>query len=176
MATRRRVIAGLTLGAGVAVIGTASERDAVAEEISRNMESIHQEIHFKAVPERVYAALTDAAQFQEIVLLSGAVKSGMLKATQPAQISLDPRGAFSIFGGFVTGRQIELVPSVRIVQAWRPADWEAGVYSIARFALSKQAAGTLLVFEQTGFPKGAAEHLPQGWQMNYWQPLEKFLA
>jgi activator of HSP90 ATPase len=109
-------------------------------------------------------------------LLSGAMQSGMIKATPPAQITAEAGGAFAIFGGFVTGRQIELVPNVRIVQAWRPADWAAGVYSIARFELAQQGSGTLLVFEHTGFPQGAADHLAQGWKLNYWQPLEKVLA
>jgi activator of HSP90 ATPase len=174
--TRRGVIAGLTLAAGAAAVAAAAARKTSAQEIGRNLESIHQEVQFAAPPERVYAALIDEKQFQQVVLLSGAVQSGMVKATQPAQISAQAGGAFSVFGGFVTGRQIELVPNVRIVQAWRPADWAAGVYSIARFDLARQGSGTLLVFEHTGFPQGEAQHLAQGWKMNYWQPLAKFLA
>jgi activator of HSP90 ATPase len=145
------------------------------QHIGRTMEAIHQEVHLAAAPERVYAALTDAKQFQQIVLLSGAVKSGLVKPTQAAQIAAQAGGAFAIFGGFVTGRQIELLKDVRIVQAWRPGDWPAGVYSIARFELRKEGAGTLLVFDHSGFPAGAAEHLAEGWEMNYWQPLAKFL-
>lgn len=140
------------------------------------MEAIHQEVYFDAPPERVYAALTDGKQFQQIVLLSGAVQSGMIKTTPPAKIAAEDGGAFAIFGGFITGRQIELVKDVRIVQAWRPGDWAAGTYSIARFELRKQGSGTLLVFEHTGFPAGAAGHLAEGWKMNYWQPLAKFLS
>ena len=174
--TRRRVIAGLTLGAGAAAVAAVAARKGPAQEISRTAESIHQEVPFEAPPERVYAALIDEKQFQQVVLLSGAVQSGMVKATQPAQISAQVGGAFSIFGGFVTGRQIELVPNVRIVQAWRPGDWPAGVYSIARFELARKGSGTLLVFEHTGFPSGAADHLAQGWKLNYWQPLAKVLA
>ncbi len=100
----------------------------------------------------------------------------MIKATTPTQISAEPGGAFAIFGGFVVGRQIELIPNTRIVQAWRPLDWEPGVYSIARFELMEHGAGTRLVFAHTGFPVGQAEHLTQGWRGNYWQPLEKVLA
>ncbi len=140
------------------------------------MEVIHQQVYFDAAPERVYAALTNGKQFQQVVLLSDAVQSGMVKATQPAQIAAQAGGAFAIFGGFITGRQIELVKDVRIVQAWRPADWPAGTYSIARFDLHKQGSGTLLVLEHIGFPAGAAEHLAEGWKMNYWQPLAKFLG
>jgi activator of HSP90 ATPase len=174
-ATRRAVIAGLTSGVGVTAFGVAESSEQPPQEIARTMESIHQEVQFKVTPDRIYEALTNAKQFQKVVLLSGAMQSGMIKATPPAQITAEAGGAFAIFGGFVTGRQIELVPNVRIVQAWRPADWAAGVYSIARFELAPQGSGTLLVFEHTGFPKGAADHLAQGWKLNYWQPLEKVL-
>jgi activator of HSP90 ATPase len=164
---------GLALFAGA--VGAATSRGTFTQELRQNMEAIHQEVYLDAPPERVYAALTDGKQFQQVVLLSGAVQSGMVKAAQAAHIASEVGGAFAIFGGFVTGRQIELVKDVRIVQAWRPGDWPAGVYSIARFDLQKQGSGTLLVFDHTGFPAGAGEHLAEGWKMNYWQPLAKFL-
>jgi activator of HSP90 ATPase len=174
--TRREVIAGLAMGVGaIALVGANAPAEA-AEEIARNMESIHQEIEFKASPERVYAALTDAAQFHKAVLLSDAVKSGMVKSPQPAVIHAVAGGEFSLFGGYISGRQIELVPNVRLVQAWRTGSWEVGTYSIARFGLAKQGTGTLLTFDHTGFPKGEAEHLAQGWKVNYWLPLDKILA
>ncbi len=172
-ATRRHVIFGLTVGA--TALGTPRAH-AAAKEVAHTMESIHQEIGFKASRERVYAALTDAAEFQKVVLLSGAAQSGMIKTTQPAQISREAGGTFSIFGGYVSGRQIELVPNTRIVQAWRPQEWEPGIYSIARFELVEDGTGTRLVFDHTGFPKGKGEHLSQGWHKNYWEPLAKVLA
>jgi uncharacterized protein YndB with AHSA1/START domain len=175
-ATRREVLAGLTLGLGAVALVKTGARAETAEEIARNMESIHQEVKFKASPERLYAALTDAKQFQRVVLLSDAVKTGMVKNPQPAQISALAGGEFAAFGGYISGRQIELVPNVRIVQAWRTGSWDPGTYSIARFALAPQGTGTSLTFDHTGFPKGEAEHLAQGWKINYWQPLEKLLS
>ena len=72
--------------------------------------------------------------------------------------------------------QLELVPSERIVQAWRAGGWDPGDYSIAKFQLVEQGAGTKIVFDHSGFPKGKAEHLAEGWRINYWEPLEKFLG
>jgi hypothetical protein len=89
-----------------------------------------------------YVALTDARQFHEVTLLSAAIRSGMVNATPVAQISSETGGAFTIFGGHIVGRQIELVPNVRIVQAWRPVDCEPGIYSIARFGLAREGLGT----------------------------------
>jgi uncharacterized protein YndB with AHSA1/START domain len=140
------------------------------------MDAIHQEVVFAAPRSRVYAVLTDAREFQKVVVLSGAVASGKVKADMPAQIGSEAGASFSIFGGFVGGRIIELVPDVRLVQAWRPQDWPPGVYSIVKFELLDQGAETLLVFDQTGFPASDGQQLVQGWKMNYWEPMAKVLA
>ena len=131
---------------------------------------------FKASPSRVYHALTVAAQFDKVSKLSAAMQSGMAPAAKPTQISPVAGGAFSLFGGYVTGRNIELVPNKRIVQAWRPMTWAPGIYSIAKFELAEQDSGTKITFDHTGFPQGTGEHLAEGWHDNYWNPLARFLA
>jgi activator of HSP90 ATPase len=100
-----------------------------------------------------------------------------IPAGAPAtQISTEPGGAFSTFGGLIVGRQIELVPNARIVQAWRPAYWNPGVYSIVKFALAESNSGTRLTLDHRGFPDGDASSLLDGWNKNYWEPLERFIA
>ena len=143
--------------------------------ISRTAESIHQEAVFKASRKRVYEALTDAKQFDKIIQLSGVMQS-MHLADKPAKISRHVGFAFSAFGGYITGRQVELVPEERIVQAWRTGGWAPGVYSVAKFELVAQGSGTKIVFDHTGFPKGEAQVLASGWQAHYWDPLEKLLS
>lgn len=174
--TRRQWV----LGAAVALGGLAAD-SAIAsagayEEISHNAEAIHQEVVFKASRKRVYEALTDAKQFNKVVMLSAAVQTGMAPGGKPVEVSSEAGGAFSAFGGHITGRQIELVRDERIVQAWRAGGWEPGQYSIARFELSENGDGTKLVFDHTGFPQGQAQHLAEGWKGNYWEPLEKYLS
>ena len=174
--TRRAVIAGASIGFGSVALRATGAFAAADEEVSHSADAIHQELNLKAPRARVYAVLTNAALFQQLVLLSGAVKSGMVSATEPARISGAAGGAFTIFGGHISGRIIELVPNERVVQAWRPADWAPGIYSIARFELLESGAGARLVFDHTGFPKGQATHLAAGWRANYWEPLVKILA
>jgi activator of HSP90 ATPase len=165
-------------GASLAFATAADVPVGSVEAISHTAEAIHQEVVFKATPERVYKALTDTKQFDRIVELSGVMKAGMLPpgANKPTQISRELGGAFMLFGGYITGRHLELVPSQRIVQAWRVGAWPTGVYSIAKFQLLPQGSATKIVFDHTGFPKGDAEHLASGWNEHYWQPLAKFLA
>jgi uncharacterized protein YndB with AHSA1/START domain len=174
--TRRELIAGITVALGGAALSSSKLWAEAEEEISHTAEAIHQEPVFKASRKRVYEALTDAKQFEKVVQLSGAMKSGMPPGAKPAEIGRETGGAFTLFGGYVTGRQLELVPNERIVQAWRAGGWDPGDYSIAKFQLVEQGAGTKIVFDHTGFPKGKAEHLAEGWRMNYWEPLEKFLG
>lgn len=173
--TRRQWIMGTVVAAGGLVAGVTVVRASTDDGLSQTAEAIHQEIVFKASPKRIYDALTDAQQFQKVELLSGAMKSLDL-TNKPAEISRESGGAFTIFGAYIVGRQIELVPNQRLVQAWREISWDPGVYSITKFELKEQGSGTKLIFDHTGFPVGAGEHLAAGWKSHYWEPLEKFLA
>lgn len=128
------------------------------------MTTIHQEVVFNANAQKVYEALIDSKQFSEVT--GGA----------PTEINREAGGSFSCFGGMIFGRNIELAPNKRIVQAWRVANWPEGIYSIAKFELKEQDSKTILTFDHNGFPESEAEHLEAGWSQNYWNPLEKYLG
>ena len=173
--TRRQAIVAAAIACcGLALLPTKAWAGADAE-ISHTEESIHQETDFKANRQRIYQALTDTKQFDKVIQLSGAMQSMRLGST-PTAISREVGGAFTLFGGHITGRHVELVPNQRIVQAWRAGNWPPGIYSIAKFELVEQGSGTRIVFDHTGFPKGDAETLASGWKAHYWEPLAKFLA
>jgi activator of HSP90 ATPase len=173
LASRRQLIAALAAGAAVAATAVRAEPTA---EITLKAQAIHQEATFKAPRSRVYRLLTDEHEFQKVVALSEAVKSGKVKTTPAAQIGGEAGASFSIFGGFIEGRNIELIPDTRLVQVWRPKYWPAGSYSLAKFELKERPGGTLLVFDHTGFPADDAAGLAQGWKQNYWQPMAIVLA
>jgi activator of HSP90 ATPase len=169
--TRRSAISKMVAGAAtLAAIGaaTAQPSQQPAEEkpcTSPNQArtSIHYALDFKASPEKFYQAIVDAKQFADF--------SGM-----PATIDATQGGAFSMFGGLIQGRNIELVPNQRIVQAWRPASWDPGVYSIVHFEFKAAGSGTSLTFDHTGFASGLYDHLDWGWKNRYWGPLNKYFA
>ena len=129
---------------------------------------IHQEVDFKASPQQVYTALLDDKQFSKF--------TAQMKGFPANSATIDSTvgGTFSLFGGHIIGRNLELIPNQRIVQAWRVVDWPAGVYSIVRFELKPQGAGTHLIFEHVGFPKGWHDHLASGWQEHYWDLLTEY--
>jgi activator of HSP90 ATPase len=90
---------------------------------------IRQEVVLEANPKRIYETLLDAKRFSEFT--GGA----------PAAIASEAGGAFSCFNGMITGRNVELIPNQRIVQAWRAGNWPEG--SIQSFGSSSTRRGPI---------------------------------
>jgi activator of HSP90 ATPase len=134
-------------------------KETPASESNAARTSLHQEIEFSVPPERLYQVLLSSKEF--------AAFTGMA-----ADIEAKEGGAL----GMIVGHNIELVPGQRIVQAWRPANWEPGIYSLVRFELKPKEAGTLVLLDHTSFPAGDYDHLFSGWGERYWTPLHKYLA
>jgi len=169
--TRRQVIAGVAMAFGAMTAGSTvwagtqqqSMKEAPSSPANEKRTSFHLETEYKASAERIYNVLLDSKQF---AALTGT----------PAEIDSKAGGAFSMFGGMIVGRNVELVSNQRIVQAWRPTHWDPGVYSIVKFELKAQGAETVLVLDHTGFPEGEYDSLAWGWHNHYIDPLKKFLA
>ena len=169
--TRRQIITGAAIAIGGLAAGPKvwgmTLQDAMKQTpstaVNQKRTSLHHETDFKASPQRIYETLLDSKQFTAF--------SGM-----PAEIDSKAGGAFSLFGGMIVGRNVELVPKVRVVQAWRPTHWDAGAYSIVKFELKEKGAGSTLVLDHRGFPEGEFDHLNPGWPLRYWEPLTKHLA
>lgn len=168
--TRRQMIAALAVSGALAAAPnlwgrpqqqTMKETPGTAANHSRT--SLHQEVDLKASQQRIYEVLLDSKQF--------AACTGM-----PAEIDPKAGGAFTMFGGLIIGRNIELIPAQRIVQAWRPTHWDPGVYSLVKFDLKPKGPETAIVLDHTGFPEGDFDSLSTGWKSHYWDPLTKFLA
>jgi activator of HSP90 ATPase len=130
--------------------------------------SIHQEAVIKASPRQVYEYLTDGEIFAAATEM-------------PAQVSNREGETFSLFGGRVEGRQVELVPGVRVVQAWRfgfahPGAWEPGLYSILRFTLQPEGDATRLMIDHTGIPSEWHDHIQSGYPAFYESPLRRYFG
>lgn len=172
VSTRRQLAKGIAIAwcsqiMNPIVWGESQEKngkEVPASPANQTRTSIHQEIDFKATPQRIYEILLSSKDF---TAFSGA----------PAEIDPKAGGAFSLFGGAIVGRNIELVPNQRIVQAWRPiGDFPEGTYTLVKIELKPQGSGTKLILDHTGFPEGHYDHLNAGWYSHYWEPLKKFLA
>ena len=134
--------------------------------------SIHQLATIPASPAQVYAVLADPGALSALSGMSG--EAGRSEGEE-----------FSAFDGNVTGRQIDLVPDQRVVQAWRFPSWEPGRYSIVRFTLATVDGGTRLVIDQNGEPdepdaggchRTWHDHLDANWPTFYLTPLTRHFA
>jgi uncharacterized protein YndB with AHSA1/START domain len=126
------------------------------------MPKIHQEVTFDAPPAKVYRALLDSAQHAKF---TGA----------PAEIGPSAGDAWSAFGGKISGRNIELVEGVRIVQSWRAGNWPEGAHSVVKFELTPEGKGTKLVLDHDALADDQVSHIDGGWPKMYWDPLRKYL-
>lgn len=174
--SRRRAITCAVIAAGGLAFSPLQVCGRPEDEVSHSAEAIHQEPVFKTSRKRIYEALTDAQQFNEVTLFSSEMRSHKELGSKPTEISRQVGGAFTLFGGHIIGRHVELVPDERIVQAWRVVDWAPGWYSVVKFELVEQGSGAKVAFDHVGFPKGLAQHLLAGWNAHYWDPLQKYLS
>jgi activator of HSP90 ATPase len=161
MPQRRRFAGGLLALGGIASTAKAFAQDRKDAVCART--TLSYKVDYKANPKRIYEALLDAKKF--------AAFTGL-----PAEIDAREGGWCSLFGGMIVARNVELVPDQRVVQAWRPAQWKPGVFSIVRFEMTSHGAASTLTIEHAGFPEGVADGLDQGWHAHYIDGLEKYFA
>ena len=124
--------------------------------------TVRQTVTFKAGVHDVYEALMDSKKHSKFT-------------GSQASISRKVGGKISVYDGDIEGVNLELVPDIKIVQAWRYSDWPEGHYSRATFTFAEVAAGTRLSFTQTGVPLEFLDDIAQGWRDYYWAPMKEML-
>jgi activator of HSP90 ATPase len=123
---------------------------------------IRQIVIFNASPHIIYEALMDSA--------THAAFTG-----SAASISREVGGEIRAYDGYISGRNVELVPDQKIVQSWRAVDWPEDYFSLITFQLIPVPEGTQLQFEHVGIPAGEEIAFEEGWIDNYWEPLKEYL-
>ncbi len=121
--------------------------------------TIKQSITFSASAWELYEAIIDAKK--HAAFTGGA-----------ARISATVGGAFSVYDGYATGKNLALVPGKKIVQTWRAEDWPEGVVSKITFLFSPFNRGTKLTFTQTGVPANQYDAIAMGWYEHYWNKMK----
>jgi activator of HSP90 ATPase len=123
---------------------------------------IHQTVTFKASAKEIYEALMDSIKHSEFT-------------HSKASISRTVGGTISAYDGYITGKNIELIPDEKIVQDWRAVDWPEDFFSSVIFKITPVQGGARLDFTQMGVPEGTEEEFSQGWIDNYWVPMKAYL-
>ncbi len=112
-----------------------------------------------ASPEEIYQAWLDSLAHSEMT--GGA-------ANMSEQIGAE----VSAWDGYISGRNLELVPDQRIVQSWRTSEFadEQGD-SVITILLQEADEGTLLTLEHSNVPDEQRSYEETGWQENYFEPM-----
>ena len=92
-----------------------------------------------------------------------------------ASMSDEVGAEVSAWDGYITGRNLELVPGERIVQSWRTTEFEPeDPDSTIVVDLEPTKTGTRLTLTHRGVPDGQTSYENGGWQDFYFAPMQAY--
>ena len=94
-----------------------------------------------------------------------------------ASMSDEPGAEVSAWDGYISGRNLELVPGERIVQSWRTTQF-TDEHDDSQIAVTLKAVdeGTLLTLEHTNVPDAQTSYEQSGWETHYFDPMRNYFA
>jgi len=114
----------------------------------------------KAEPEDVFTALTNPFTIE---LWSG----------ETAKMSENPGEEFSLWGGDIVGKNIEVVKNEKLIQQWYFG--EEGAESIVSIKLWPKKNSTSVELLHTNIPNEAYENMVEGWNDAYFGAIKALL-
>ena len=117
-----------------------------------------------ASPEEIYQAWLDSIGHSE---MTGG----------EAEMSDQVGAEVSAWDGYISGRNLELVPGERIVQSWRTSEFgDEHEDSVVTVVLQEVGGGTLLTLEHSNVPDEQRSYEEDGWQSNYFEPMVAYFS
>lgn len=124
------------------------------------MRTIKRSFHIHAARAKVWQALVDP----KLLRAWGA---------GPAKMSARTGAAFSLWGGDIYGKNLEVVKQKKLVQEWFVKGWKAP--STLTISLTLAKMGTLVRLVQENVPDDEYKQYRDGWENSYFGPLRRFL-
>lgn len=81
--------------------------------------------------------------------------------------------SFAYFGGNVSGKFQDLIPSKRIKQTWRLKQWPEGHFSTVLMEIEEKEDHSVLTLTQTGVPAAEEEATRNNWKRYYWDSIKQ---
>src|SRR5687767_12169913 len=123
---------------------------------------IQQTYEINGTPSQVFDALTNPETFQKW-------------SRAPAKIDDQVGTEFSIFGGNIVGKNLEVIPNQKLVQDWTAAEVEVS-HSKVTFTLVPTGGSTNVELLHEGVPEAALETISQGWNAHYLGKIQKMFT
>lgn len=124
------------------------------------MKTIKQTYHIKSPIKEVWRALVDPKYIDDW-------------GAGPCEMSDKVGFEFSLWGGEIYGKNIEVVKGKLLIQEWFGGKWDKP--SIATFVLSSKDGQTTIDFTNTDIPDAEFSDIEQGWKDYYLGPLKDYL-
>jgi activator of HSP90 ATPase len=94
-----------------------------------------------------------------------------------AQINPNLNGDFTAWDGYIQGKNLELKPYQRIVQAWRTTEFPAdSPDSHLEILFEAVQGGTKITLIHTEIPDGQGKDYFTGWEDFYFKPMMEYFA
>jgi uncharacterized protein YndB with AHSA1/START domain len=127
--------------------------------ISVSMKDFKKYFPLPAPPEQVYTALTNPATIQ-------------LWTGEPAEMSTEAGTEFSLWGGSISGKNLEFIDGKKIVQEWYFGEQDEP--SIVSIILHPDKKGTSVELRHSNIPDADFDDIVEGWTNNYFRSLDDF--
>ena len=93
-----------------------------------------------------------------------------------AKITAREGTSFSVYDGYITGKNLQLVKGKLIVQSWLASDWDKGESNSIFILLFEQTGNdTIMTMTHANIPDEHAAGIKKGWADFYWKPWKKYL-
>jgi activator of HSP90 ATPase len=122
------------------------------------MKNIKRYYILNSEPKDIYNALTNKTMLE-------------IWTGEPAEMEPIPGTAFSLWGGSISGVNVEFEENKKIVQQWFFEDENAE--SIVTMKLHPHKKGTSLELSHTNIPDEAFENISEGWDEDYFGALNE---
>ncbi|CAG8453637.1 11809_t:CDS:2 [Ambispora gerdemannii] len=148
-----------------ATVGSASTETetktttTTSTKLTVNVAKLTESIEFQTSADQIYEAYLDPNRVA-------------IWARAKPELARHVGGAFSLFGGNITGVFTELIPNQRIAQTWRLTTWPEGHYSNVVLQFDQKSDSTTVHVTHDGVPVGEEEIVRRNWQNYYWNPIK----
>jgi activator of HSP90 ATPase len=116
------------------------------------MPTIKQTYEMNATPEKVFEALVDSEIIQ--------IWSG-----DEAKMGADVGDSFTLWGGQMFGKNLEVVKNKKLVQEWNYDQWDAP--SRVTFTLKPKGKKTIVELLHEDVPEKSLKSIEEGWDQYY---------
>jgi hypothetical protein len=92
----------------------------------------------------------------------------------PALFAPEPETEYSLWGGDIGGRVLDVAPMERLVQTWKPQNWSTE-NSVVTFLLTPTDGGTRVDLVHENVEESDYEGTNEGWDIYYLGAIKKML-